>query len=69
MQADAGTCDGCSQDITVKHTGGIVAPALIQYHTEQTEHVRASALVRANLPEWCGVTITTMAQLMDCVAV
>jgi DNA (cytosine-5)-methyltransferase 1 len=28
-----------------------------------------SALVRANLPEWCGVTITTMAQLMDCVAV
>lgn len=29
----------------------------------------ASALVRSNLPEWCGVTITTMAQLMDCVAV
>lgn len=29
----------------------------------------ASALVRANLPEWCGVTITTMAQLLDCVAV
>lgn len=29
----------------------------------------ASALVRANLPEWCGVTITTMARLMDCVAV
>ena len=29
----------------------------------------ASALVRANLPEWCGVTITTMAHLMDCVAV
>ena len=29
----------------------------------------ASELVRANLPEWCGVTITTMAQLMDCVAV
>lgn len=29
----------------------------------------ASALVRANLPEWCGVTITTMAQLMDCVSV
>lgn len=27
------------------------------------------ALVRANLPEWCGVSITTMAQLMDCVAV
>lgn len=25
--------------------------------------------MRANLPEWCGVTITTMAQLMDCVAV
>lgn len=29
----------------------------------------ASALVRANLSEWCDVTITTMAQLMDCVAV
>ncbi len=29
----------------------------------------ASALVRANLPEWCGETITTMAQLLDCVAV
>ena len=29
----------------------------------------ASALVRVNLPEWCDVTITTMAQLMDCVAV
>ncbi len=29
----------------------------------------ASALVRANLPEWCGMSITTMAQLMDCVAV
>lgn len=29
----------------------------------------ASALVRTNLPEWCNVTITTMAQLMDCVAV
>ena len=29
----------------------------------------ASALVRSNLPEWCGVTITTMAQLLDCVAV
>lgn len=27
----------------------------------------ASALVRANLPEWCGVTITTMAQLMGSV--
>ena len=30
--------------LTAKHTGGIVAPALIQYHTEQTEHVRASGL-------------------------
>ena len=29
----------------------------------------ASALVQANLPEWCGVRITTMAQLLDCVAV
>lgn len=29
----------------------------------------ATALVRANLPEWCGVEITTMAQLTDCVAV
>ena len=30
--------------ITAKHTGGIVAPALIQYHTEQTENVRAPGL-------------------------
>lgn len=30
--------------ITAKHTGGIVAPALIQYHTEKTESVRASGL-------------------------
>ncbi len=30
--------------ITSKHTGGIVAPSLIQYHTEQTENVRASGL-------------------------
>lgn len=29
----------------------------------------ATALVRANLPEWCGAEITTMAQLADCVAV
>ena len=28
-----------------------------------------AAMVRANLPEWCGVSKTTMAQLMDCVAV
>ena len=30
--------------ITAKHTGGIVAPSLIQYHTEQTENVRSSGL-------------------------
>lgn len=30
--------------ITAKHTGGIVAPSIIQYHTEQTESVRASGL-------------------------
>lgn len=30
--------------ITAKHTGGIVAPTLIQYHTEQTESARASGL-------------------------
>ncbi len=30
--------------ITAKHTGGIVCPSLIQYHTEQTESVRASGL-------------------------
>lgn len=30
--------------ITAKHTGGIAAPSLIQYHTEQTESVRASGL-------------------------
>ena len=35
---------GAHKTITAKHTGGIVAPALIQYHTEQTEHVRASGL-------------------------
>ena len=35
---------GPYQTITAKHTGGIVAPSLIQYHTEQTENVRASGL-------------------------
>lgn len=35
---------GPYKTITAKHTGGIVVPALIQYHTEQTEHVRASGL-------------------------
>lgn len=30
--------------ITAKHTGGVVAPVLIQYHTEQTENVRANGL-------------------------
>lgn len=35
---------GPYKTITAKHTGGIVAPALIQYHTEQTENVRASGL-------------------------
>ena len=29
----------------------------------------ASALVRANVPEWCDITITTMAQLLDRVAI
>lgn len=29
----------------------------------------ATALVRANLPEWCGEEITTMAQLEKVVAV
>ena len=29
----------------------------------------AEAMVRANLPEWCGDKITTMAQLDDAVAV
>lgn len=53
--------------ITAKHTGGVVAPVLIQYHTEQTENVRANGLeepintvdasnrygfVRANLVEY-----------------
>ena len=33
-----------SPNYTAKHTGGIVAPSLIQYHTEQTENVRASGL-------------------------
>lgn len=30
--------------ITARHTGGIVALTLIQYHTEQTENVRANGL-------------------------
>ena len=30
--------------VLAKHTAGIVAPSLIQYHTEQTEHVRANGL-------------------------
>lgn len=30
--------------ITARHTGGIVAANLIQYHTEQTEYVRANGL-------------------------
>lgn len=33
-----------NKTITAKHTGGLVAPSLIQYHTEQTESVRASGL-------------------------
>lgn len=33
-----------NKTITAKHTGGLVAPSLIQYHTEQTENVRASGL-------------------------
>lgn len=55
--------------ITAKHTGGVVAPVLIQYHTEQTENVRANCLeepintvdasnrygfVSANLVEYYG---------------
>lgn len=55
--------------ITAKHTGGIVAPTLIQYHTEQAESVRANGLdcpintvdasnryglVSANLVEYYG---------------
>ena len=30
--------------ITAKHTGGVVAPVLIQYHAEQAESVRANGL-------------------------
>ena len=37
LQAPMGT-------VLAKHTAGIVAPSLIQYHTEQTEHVRANGL-------------------------
>lgn len=37
MEAPLGT-------VLAKHTAGIVAPSLIQYHTEQTEHVRANGL-------------------------
>ena len=32
------------QTITAKHGYGIAAPALIQYHTEQTEHVRGQTV-------------------------
>lgn len=35
---------GPYKTITAKHTGGIVAPTLIQYHTEKSENVRASGL-------------------------
>lgn len=35
---------GPCKTITARHTGGIVAPTLIQYHTEQTEGVRANGL-------------------------
>ena len=41
----------------VARCGNAVCPAL------------AEALVRANLPEWCGTKITTMAQLNEAVAV
>lgn len=37
MEAPLGT-------VLAKHSAGIVAPSLIQYHTEQTEHVRANGL-------------------------
>ena len=37
MEAPLGT-------VLAKHTAGIVAPSLIQYPTEQTEHVRANGL-------------------------
>lgn len=37
MEAPLGT-------VLAKHTAGIVALSLIQYHTEQTEHVRANGL-------------------------
>lgn len=37
MEAPLGT-------VLAKHTAGIVAPSLIQYHTEQKEHVRANGL-------------------------
>ena len=33
------------QTITAKHGYGIAAPALIQYHTEQTEHVRGAVSI------------------------
>lgn len=35
---------GPCKTITARHTSGIVAPTLIQYHTEQTEGVRANGL-------------------------
>lgn len=60
-----------------------MAASMIQYHTEQTENVRANGvatplptvdaanrygLTCANLPEWCGKKITTMEELGRAVA-
>lgn len=45
------------RDAQVARCGNAVCPPL------------AEAMVRANLPEWCSVKITTMAQLDDAVAV
>lgn len=40
----AQSIDDTMPTITAKHGYGVVATSLIQYHTEQTEHVRASGL-------------------------
>ena len=43
--------------------------ALREQEERENPQPLAEAMVRANLPEWCGQKITTMAQLDDAVAV
>lgn len=59
--------------ITARHTGGIVAPSLIQYHTEQTESVRASGLgapinLGHGMKEPMQTVTTSAGEFAECVA-